>query len=327
MIPARATACAASDRRIVPGVCAVAALLALLFVTPMSRAQLAMDELPDQARGVDIVEKLGDQIPDGITVRSWDGRVLDLRRDLFDGSKPAILTLVYYDCPLMCPLVLERMVETVEGIKYKVGEDFNLVVVSFDPTNTDQMAADARERAVTQYLLARSESGASELAQRGMLFHTASGGNARKLGDAIGYHYKQLPNGEYSHPAALVVLSPKGKVSRYLSINKPGDETVELALLKASQGAISTGAIDWFRHLCFSWDPSENAYALQAMRVMQLGAALTLVLLGGLIGTMLVRGRIGRASASSAGRGGDGAPHDGSTHADAHGRHATGYTA
>jgi len=299
----------------------VAAVCALLAAP--AGAQLALDELPDPAKGVDLVERLGQRVPPQITVRSAAGEVIDLRADLFEGSKPAILTMVYYDCPLMCPLVLERLVQAIDSVKYKPGEDFNVVVVSFDPTNTDEMAREARDRAISQYSLGMPEGAGpmTEQMKAAFRFHTASGGNARKLGDAIGFRYKELPNGEYSHPAALIVMSPKGKVSRYLNIDNPGDEAVEMALLKASRGGISTGAVDWFKHVCFAWDPSQGAYTLQAMRVMQLGAALTVVLLGGLIGALFLRGRLRRASPTNT-------PSTRASASEPIGRrHATGYSA
>ncbi|MFG0326038.1 MAG: SCO family protein [Phycisphaerales bacterium JB037] len=284
------------QRTLVAGVAALAGLGA----TPAS-GQVIMDEVPEIARGVGIEEQVGSRLPESVTLRDADGGVVDLA-DYFSDGKPAVISLVYYDCPLICPLILERLIQGVTGIKYRVGKDFNLIVVSFDPTNTDEMARDARATAMQRYELALPDGEKmTDQIRAGFKYHTASQGNVQKLADAVGFKFKALPNGEFSHPDAMIFITPGMKVARYLPGLDVDKRNVELALAEAAEGKLTRSVIEWFVHTCFVWDPNSGAYTLQAMRVMQIAAALTTVIVGAFIGTLLVRDRLrGRRKARPA---------------------------
>lgn len=269
-------------------IAAAAAALSLGLAAPA--ASQTLNRLPVQAEGVDIVDRLGERIPDSVVMRTAEGEVVDLA-DYFKSGKPAVLALVYYDCPLVCPLILERLTRSVSGIDFDVGEDFNLIVVSFDPTNTDAMALEAKRTALLAY-----DREITPQVERGFAYHTASEGNVGRLAEAVGYEFKRLPNGEYSHPSVLIVLSPEGVVTRYLPGFDAPSRDLKLALLEASKGAIAQSVGDWFLHRCFSFDPSKGSYGLAAMKVMRLAGGLSVVVLSGMIAILFVRERVRRFS-------------------------------
>lgn len=265
---------------------ALLAAAAVVALAPAARAQLIMNELPDPAKGLDVEEKLGAQIPEPLMVHRSDGMAVDVAA-YFKGDKPAILVLAYYDCPVVCPLTFERLIKTLNDVPYTVGEDFRVVVVSFDPTNTAEMAERERQLAMASY-----DRQITREVQSGFLFHIASEQVARRLADSVGYRYNRLANGEYSHPVALMVMTPGGRVSRYVyGFNYPARD-VRMALLEASDGKIGRSIGDAFLHFCYAWDPTTGGFTLQAWRLMQLVGVLTVVLIGVMIGVLLARERL-----------------------------------
>lgn len=255
--------------------------------------------LPEEAKGVGLDDKLGARIPSGpLMIRNHEGMPVDFTK-YFRDQKPVLLSLVYYDCPLVCPLMLERLTESLAGLEgYHAGEDYRWVVVSFDPLNTDAMSKRERDLAMARYGRSLAPEHKDDIA-----FHTASEGNARAIADAVGYRYKQLANGEYSHPTVLVVLTPDGRVSRYLHGFDIDPRDLKLALLEATDGRIAKNFIDAFIHRCFAFDPSTGEYTMQAIFVMRVAGAITLVLVGGGIGLMVWRERRKRARARRDGQG------------------------
>ncbi len=258
---------------------------AMLTVVP-ARAQIISKELPEQAQGVEVQERLGERIPRPLMVQSSDGLAVDLW-DYFDGRRPVILALGYYTCPLICPLTFETLVRALNGVNYTAGEDFQVLAVSFDPSNTVE---DAREKKIAT--LTGYDRPTTPEIERGFLFSIASESNARRLADAVGYRYKKLSNGEYSHPVALVVLTPDGRVSRYIYSFDYTPRDIKLAMLEATRGRIGKSIGDSFLHFCFAYNPQEGAFTLQAMRVMQLAGVATMILLGGVIGGLLLTSRL-----------------------------------
>lgn len=268
--------------------------------SPLPGEERTPNVLPEAARGVGLDDRLGARIPDGpLMIRDHNGMPVDFT-DYFRDGKPVVLSLVYYDCPLVCPLMLERLTNALAGLEgYSAGEDYRWIVVSFDPSNTDQMAADERTLALARYGrgLAVDSANAADIA-----FHTASEGNVRAIADAVGYRYKRLANGEYSHPTVLMVMTPDGRVSRYLHGFDIPPFDLKLALLEATDGAIAKSFIDAFIHRCFAFDPTRGEYTMQAIFVMRVAGAITLIVVAGGIGLMFWRERrkrIARAHSDS----------------------------
>lgn len=243
------------------------------------QAQLLRDEVPEEAAGVTVDEKLGEYVPGDIEITNSRNETV-LLGDYFDTAnpedgKPIVLALVYYRCPIVCDLVLERLNQAMAGVDYDVGEDYKTVVISFDPSETVSAAAEAQAVALANYGRPAVDS-----VRSGYAFHVTDEHNALRLQQTTGFNVKKLPNGEYSHPVALMILTPDGKMARYLyGFDLPPNQ-LRMALLEASQGSIAESLGDIIAFACFRYDPNAGAYTLVAFRVMQGGAILSAVLLG-----------------------------------------------
>jgi protein SCO1 len=278
----------------------LAAAAASLSLAPVATAQIISKELPKEFQGVDLVSKLGEQVPLDLQFTSGEGKKVELRK-YFRPNRPVVLALVYFRCPMTCPLVLEKLQQGINGLSYIVGEDFNTVVVSFDPTETAETAAQNK----LLYLGGYSKP-VTPVVRNGWDFLVSPDSAASTLAQSVGFHYKLVPeSGQYSHPNALIVLTPEGKVARYISGLDYTPQDLRLALLEASEGKIAQSMGDFFLHLCFRFDASTGKYTVRAFRVMQLGGILTAVSLATLITGLraserLKRHRLAAAAAKQA---------------------------
>lgn len=263
--------------------------------TPGARAQLNAKEPPESTR-VEVVERLGERIPLDLTLKDWTGASVKLSK-YFERGKPVVLVLGYYDCPMVCPLILERLYASLNAVDFTVGRDFTVVYVSFDPDNTTAQA-DAHHREAVETYRPR---GGDPVVDAGWAFHTSEVGAARRLADAAGFQYRYVPeSGEYSHSVALVFLSGEGVISRYIYGFDYDPRDVKLSLMEASKGAISRSLGDRLLWFCFHYNAATGRYSLAAFRVMQAGAVLTLLAVGGLVAGLRLgerarrRRRVGR---------------------------------
>ncbi|MEX2218383.1 MAG: SCO family protein [Phycisphaerales bacterium] len=246
-------------------------------------AQVIMKEPPAPLKDLDLIQKPGERIPLDLEFTDSSGRAVKLGQ-YFNQGKPVVLALVYYNCPMMCPLMLSRLQERLNGIPYALGEDFGVVVISFDPRNTPKMAAENK----AAYLAGYNKNQA--IADRGWTFHVSGPINARKLADAVGFPYRYVEEtGEYAHGAALTVLTPDGRISGYLDGLGQDKGELRIALLQASEGRIAKTLADFFLHRCYRYDPASGSYTIQAFRVMQIGGFLTVMA----VATMLAALRAG----------------------------------
>jgi len=251
---------------------------AIVLATPAS-AQVIHDDLPAQIKGLELHDSRGDQIPGDIVLYDDEGQPVKME-SYFQGDKPIVLVPVYYSCPKLCGLMLQHLNEIVNDLDYDIGEDYTVLVYSFDHTNTTAMAKGKQTRHQQAY-----KRGLSELGRQGYLFHTTSAAGAKRLGDAIGFDFRYLPKSrEFSHPSAMYILTPDGRVSSYLSGLDYGPKQLKLALLDASDGKIAASLGDFFLHMCFQLDPNAGEYSIQAMRVMQIGGVISMFGVGLLVG-------------------------------------------
>lgn len=249
------------------------------FAAPAS-AQILRDEsqLPEPMRDIEPIDRLGQMVPLDIKLTNAAGEQVTLG-DYLNQGKPVVLAMVYYNCPLICPLTLQRLQGALNGMSYVVGKDFNTLVVSFDHTDTTEIAASIKDGYLGGYNKTMTDT-----VRSGWEFHTASKEEARRLGNAIGFRYKYDPkSGEYGHSTLVHVLTPEGRVARYLSGLDYTGQDLRLALLDATDGKIAQSIGDIFFHTCFKWDPNSGSYSLWAFQVMRIGALLTMFLLAGLI--------------------------------------------
>lgn len=267
-----------------------AAVVASGLVVSGASAQLIKksDEM-EELQGVGITDKRATEVPKDLKVINTKGNEIELG-SFFDGERPVLLVMAYYDCPMLCTLVLNGLQDVLNDLKWTAGEEFRVVTISFDHTNTTEMA---RERQTT-YLSGYDR---EELSEDAWTFYTADVQNARAISDAVGFSYRFLPDsGEFSHPAALIFLTPDGKVHNYIENIEYRARDVKLALLEASQG--KQGSIfDRVQHFCFVYDPDSGQYIL-AMNVMRTGGLITMLGLGSFVSLMVWRGTVRRRAAA-----------------------------
>jgi len=269
----------------------VTACAAALLLPSIGNGQLALKDPPSAIKGLEIVEHLSATVPLDLEFTDSSGTRLPLK-SMFGqaakrgGKKPVVVALVYYRCPMQCKTILYKLTNRFDQLDLTIGDDFNVAVVSFDPSESRDAAARTKAEQFTLYTRERPPT-----LDESWRFMTSDGANARTLADSLGFPYRYLPDSnEYSHGTVIFVLTPEGKISRYLyGIDYP-PEQLKLALLEASDGKIGT-TIDRVFMWCFHYDPDAGAYTVQAVRVMQLGGALTL---GGLGGLMMILWSIDR---------------------------------
>jgi protein SCO1/2 len=248
---------------------AFVASMALVCMTPTAHAQLNLG-VPEELKGVDIIENLDAQLPLDARFVDDAGRQVSLR-DYFDGKRPVLLQLGYNRCPMLCSLVLNGTFDGLKGVDWTPGNEFELVSVSIDPTETAMLAKAKKE----SYLADFDRAGAAP----GVHFLTGTEVMSKAVADAVGFQYKRQPDGEYAHAAAIFLIKPDGKISRYMYGAKFEPKDLRMGLLEASQGRIGT-TLDRFILWCHIYDPDARGYVLQARKVMTIGGAVTLVALG-----------------------------------------------
>jgi protein SCO1/2 len=224
--------------------------------------------------GVD--EKLGDSTPLDLTFYDEDGKPVTLG-DFFEEDKPVILTLVYYSCPRVCSFILNGIQDAINGLSsLSLGKDFKIVSVSFNPDDSYNLA---KEKARNYYK--GLENG--HFPKGNWRFLTGNEENISKLTQAIGFKYKK-DGEEYAHPSTIIILTPKGQISRYLYGVQFEPRDFKLALLEASNGEIgSSKLLNKVMLFCYEFDPVGKKYALQALNVVKAGGVVTLLSLVGLL--------------------------------------------
>lgn len=211
-----------------------------------------------EAPSVGVVENLGDVIPiESFSFTDEKGEPVALK-DLFD--KPIVLTLVYFRCPGICTPLLQELVKNVDNCDLTPGEDYRLITVSFDPTETAEMA----ERKKTNML---AEMKQKDLHPDAWRFLTGEGEDIKRLTDAVGFYYMKDENdADYIHAASVIFLSPDGKIVRYLGGTEFNPADLEMAVIDASEGR-PRSFIQKVQKLCYTYDPASRGYVLQVNRI------------------------------------------------------------
>lgn len=243
--------------------------------------------LPTQVQGLMVQEHLGAKLPMELQFETFDGRTVSLG-DYFPAAtgkiepgklpKPAIIQIGYFSCPVVCPVVQDKMVEALDKVDLTLGKDYNFLSFSFDPADSAVVAKGARGRALEGY-----PRGTDPAVSEGFAFHAGNVEATRLLANALGFPYRKVENGQYSHPVALFVISPEGTITRYIYGFDYPPTQIKLALLDASQGKLSKSLGDYFMNYCYRYDPRAGKYTVEAMQVMKLGGALTVVAVAALI--------------------------------------------
>jgi protein SCO1/2 len=241
-------------------------------------------KVPAELVDVGVKEHLGSMVDLSLQfVSGEDGKTYPLSR-FMDPSKPTLMNLVYFECPMLCTMVLNGVVEGMKGLDWTLGENYNMITLSIDPTETPEDAQAKKKAYFDHYVQGRTQIKTEQDRARALAhwnFLTGDEATIKKVADQLGFLYKyDEKQQEYAHPAVTFVLTPQGAISRYLYGVTYRPRDLRLALLEASQGKIGN-VFDRLLMFCYHYDPLARGYSVQVFRVMQAGAAATIGLLGG----------------------------------------------
>jgi protein SCO1 len=241
----------------------------------MSRGILAppANVRPPRLENVGIEQRLNAQVPPDLIFTDDAGRTVKLG-DYF-GKRPLILNLVYYNCTMLCGEALQGLAQSMKLVKFTIGDQFEVVTVSFNPRETPEIAAAKKKDYIERY----GRPGAAQ----GWHFLTGSAESINALTKAVGFQYQyDEKRDQYAHATAIMVLTPQGKISRYFyGVDFPPKD-LRMGLVEASQEKIGN-AVDQVLLYCYHYDPATGKYGAIVTNMLRLGAAVTIVLLGGLL--------------------------------------------
>ena len=236
---------------------------------PNNRGELPPGVKPQLLDGVGIDEHLNAPVDLNLQFIDETGYPVKLA-SFFHKDRPVILDLVYYTCPMLCNLILNGQVDAMKEVAGTPGNDYEVVTISINPEEGFDLAKHKKETYLGIY--GRSAPGWHFLAD----YH----GNVKKLADEAGFHYRYDPGQQqYAHASAIMVLTPEGKMARYLYGIRFKPLDLRLALSEASQGR-SMPTVDKILLWCYHYDPAANSYVLFAQNFMKVGGALSVLILG-----------------------------------------------
>ncbi|MCB9708383.1 MAG: SCO family protein [Myxococcales bacterium] len=246
-------------------------IIAAMFLTTVSTVCAQTRTVADAVPGVKISEHLNQSVPFDAVFRDHTGKMVRLG-DMFDGDRPVLLNLAYHSCPVLCSMVIHATVEGLRGLEWSVGNQFSVITLSIDPRDNPSSAAEKRESVLERY--------GRGSAAKGWHFLTGDKHNIDRVARAVGfgYHYDEK-QGQYAHPAAIMLLTPAGKVARYLYGLRFDSKDLRFGLLEASEGR-SVTTRERFLLYCYHYEPGKG-YVLMATRLMQWGGIITVLLLFG----------------------------------------------
>jgi protein SCO1/2 len=247
----------------------VALSVSLPILSATTRAQLASTQ-PAELKKIDVQERLGQTIPLDLMFTNDAGEYVSLDK-YFHRGKPVILVLAYYECPMLCTLVLNGLANAIGQLDWFPGKQYQVLTVSINPAETPELALGKKKNLIA----ATGKSGIDD----GWRFFVGKQDQIAALTDAVGFRYfyddKQK---QFAHPALIMLLTEDGKLSRYLYGVEFKKQDLRLALLEASNGRIGN-TVDKIILYCYHYNPDARGYVLFATNVMKLGGGLTLMLL------------------------------------------------
>jgi protein SCO1 len=259
---------------------AVALVLSGLLAVPQVQSQHNVP--PEALENVGVTEKLGETVSGDIRLVNEHGEEVLLEQYLHNG-RPLMLAMVYFECPMLCNLILQGMMRGVSELAWKPGREFDILTVSISPTETPELAMANKQ----MYLDRLGNPDAAD----GIHFLTGTEEEVRRLGDQVGFYYQwNEQTQEYMHGSTLIFLSETGRISRYLhGIDYP-ELMLRNALFDAAEGRIGS-TMDRLVLYCFQYDAAAGSYVPVAVNIMKLGGVATLMLLGVFLGFFFLRER------------------------------------
>jgi protein SCO1 len=246
-------------------------------------AGMTASAVPNALREIGFDQNLDRLVPLDVRLNDETGRQRQLGE--FFGKRPVVLAFVYYDCPMLCTLVLSSITSTLGVLSLDAGRDFELIAVSFDPRETPALAASKKAEYLKRYDRSSAESG--------WHFLTGEQPEIARLTKAAGFRYAwDEETQQFAHPTGIIVLTPEGRLARYLFGLEFGPRDLRLALVEASAGRIGS-AIDSALLYCYHYDPMTGRYGLVVMRVLRIAGAATVLAIASFIWIMVRRERRG----------------------------------
>ncbi len=248
------------------------ALLAISALAQMNNGVMSppANSRPPLLENVGIEQHLDAQVPPDLTFLDDAGKTVKLG-DYF-GHKPLILNLVYYNCTMLCGEALAGLASAMRLVKFDVGNQFDVVTVSFDPRETPEMAAAKKKDYVARYGRPNAASG--------WHFLTGQPDSINALTKVVGFQYQYDPKrNQFAHATAIMVLTPQGRISRYFyGVDFPPKD-LRMGLVEASQGKIGN-AVDAVLLYCYHYDPETGKYGAMVANILRLAAAATILFMG-----------------------------------------------
>jgi protein SCO1/2 len=237
--------------------------------------------IPAPLREIGFDQHLDEQLPLDTPLRDEGGRAIRLG-DYF-GKRPVVLVFAYYDCPMLCTLAINGLSSALNVLSLKPGADFEIVTISIDARDTPATAAAKK----SSYLERYKRAGAADAWH----FLTGDQPSIDRLTQAAGFRYAwDQDTKQFAHPTGIIVLTPDGRMARYLFGIEYGPRDLRLAIVEASSGKIGS-PVDALLLYCYHYDPMIGRYGLVIMRAMRIAGATTVLALGGFIFVMLRRER------------------------------------
>jgi protein SCO1/2 len=233
--------------------------------------------LPEALKTVGIEQKLNGQLPLDAEFKNETGAVVKLG-DYFGKDRPVVLALVYYECPMLCSEVLNGLTGSLKGISFDAGKEFDVVAISFDARENDKSELAKNKKA--SYLKRYGRGNGSE---NGWHFLTGSQSEIDKVTQAVGFNYKyDEATDQFAHAGGVMIITPEGKISRYLYGIDYAPKDLKFALMESAEGKIGNAAEQLFLY-CFHYNPATGKYGLAILSVLRLMAVATVLGLGGML--------------------------------------------
>lgn len=242
---------------------------------PQAQGMVSTD-VPAQLEGVTFEQRLGAQLPLDVRFRDETGR--DVALGDFFGRRPVVLAFVYYSCPMLCTQVLNGVSGSAKALPFTVGEDFDVVYVSFDPRDTAAAAAEKKRAQLEDYKQTATAGG--------WHFLTGNEASIRRVTNAAGFSYRwDEASGQFAHVSGVLTVTPDGRIARYFYGVEYSPKELRMAIVESSHGTIGS-AVDQLLLYCYHYDPATGRYGVVAMNLVRLGGAVTVIALAGFIWLM-----------------------------------------
>jgi protein SCO1/2 len=255
---------------------AMPATAAPIAPAPLGSLDQQANVTPGQLVGVGIEQHLGQSLPLDATFVDDEGKQVRIGDYFGPGKKPAVLAMAYFECPMLCTLVLNGMIKALRPLSFSAGKEFDVIVVSIDPKETPELARQKKASYVANY--------GREGTAAGFHFLTGEEKQIRAVADAVGFHYKYQPeSGQFAHAASIYVLTDLGQLSRYFFGVEFSSRDLNLAFVEAADNKIG-GLAEQLMLYCYRYDPSTGKYSASVLALVRLGGIATLLSLAGFIG-------------------------------------------